>query len=149
MKESSARHVVSRYIGCVNSKSRMYLKSVYMECSGNVSWQADYFSPGLLLIFSRSSLCRGMVRPARDHNVKSRRCRCVSCRTRRGAPVPPINLVMAEKLPRLRLKTHPATAIFSQHLRITRNCRSFALLRPVSSTAWLSAVPGNPRRFIV
>lgn len=82
----------------------------------------DYFST---LSPSRVPLSCGVASSgvgAIDHNVKSRRR--VSCRTR-GAPVPPINLVMAEKLPRLRLKTHPATAIFSQHLRITRNCRSF------------------------
>lgn len=47
---------------------------------------------------------------------------------------------MAEKLPRLRLKTHPATAIFSQHLRITRNCRSF-----VPFHLYQRSVPGNPR----
>lgn len=55
---------------------------------------------------------------------RGRPSRCVRIRARTTVP---INLVMGEKLPRLRLKTHPATAIFSQHLRITRNCRSFPL----------------------
>ena len=54
----------------------------------------------------------------------------------------PINLVMGEKLPRLRLKTHPATAIFSQHLRITRNCRFFV---PFLPSLCRRSVPGNPR----
>ena len=49
---------------------------------------------------------------------------------------------MGEKLPRLRLKTHPATAIFSQHLRITRNCRSFV---PFLPSLCRRSVPGNPR----
>lgn len=53
----------------------------------------------------------------------------------------PINLVMGEKLPRLRLKTHPATAIFSQHLRITRNCRSFVPFHLSTGDPF----PGNPR----
>lgn len=70
---------------------------------------------------------------------RGRPSRCVRIRARTTVP---INLVMGEKLPRLRLKTHPATAIFSQHLRITRNCRSFV---PFLPSLCRRSVPGNPR----
>jgi len=54
-----------------------------------------------------------------------------------GRSAVPMNLVMAEKLPRLRPKTHRATAILPQHLRITRNCPlppplSLSLFLPVA-----------------
>ena len=71
---------------------------------------------------------------------RGRPARSGVCIVPNAARTVPINLVMAEKLPRLRLKTHPATAIFSQHLRITRNCRSF-----VPFHLYRRSVPGNPR----